>query len=1048
MACKVLLFSTWNFSHFPCYRFRWAFCQLEMLKLCSRRSVQQHLNELPDSLDETYERVLNGIQEPKRGDVLRLLQCLAIAIRPLHVDEAAAILTFNPSPIEGEVPTLYADPQLEEEERKVLSACPILITINSQLVLFSHSSVKEFLMGDRLSTSRYHILPEAAHTVLAQLSLRILLRLDGRVDRRNVMRIPMARYAARYWVSHAQVGSVSSQVMGTMKILFDLDRPHFAAWVGIYDIDSPACWCSRWNAQRPLYYSVICGFYGLVEYLVERHSQHINTIGGRHDYPLVAALHGGDIRVAELLRQHGADIDVQGTKDGLLLHRAIEWPSNIAVSAVQFLLTHGADINARRTDLSTPLHLAVDQGKFEVAQILLQHGADVNSRNIGGKTPLHLAAVQGYFEEAQMLLQRGADVNFRNVDGETPLQFMLQPNFPWNDSEGSRLNLVRLLLEHGADVNSQNKTGATPLHNGTQVPNVEVVRVLLDHGANVNAEDNRSQTPLFWVLGDKSHGPRFDIATLLVEHGADVNARDKDHETPLHIASCYPKPDIVRMLLDHGADIHATNRKEETPLRRASEVGQHFGEPKLGVGSKASFGVAQLLVERGADANTRNKNHQTWLHLASHALKPKLVQILLDRGANVDAEDNKEQTPLRLVLLKADDYYPGDNYFDVARLLVEHGANVNARDKDKATILHVASSFQEPKLVRVLISHGAYINAVDNSGRTPLHRLFWDAEDYDDEDFFVVAQLLLERGAVLNTRDKNYETPLHLTCYSPEPKLVQMLLNCGANVNAADNLGRTPLHRMFLEAKYYSDEEFFVVARLLVERGADVNARDKDLASPLHLVSYFPKVKLVQLLLDYGANVNAEDIQSRTPLLRLLGAKGFSDEDCFSVAQFLVEHGADVNASDEDRVTPLHLASYFLELKLVRMLLDHGANVNAEDCRGRTPFHRVLEDKDDPDEDRLGVSQLLAEHGAEVNKPDNDREASLHLSSRLLSLEVACVLLERGADVLAENKEGKTPFQLARESLVEEIKRLPTEYSLRRTQRAKGVALMGLLFRY
>ena len=1023
-----------------------------MLKLCSRRSVQQHLNELPDSLDETYERVLDGIQEPKRGDVQRLLQCMAVAIRPLHVDEAAAILTFDPSAIEGEVPTLDADPPQEQEERKVLSACPILITIvdnhNSRLVLFSHSSVKEFLTGDRLSTSRYHILPEAAHTVLAQLSLRILLRLDDRVDKRNAMRIPLAWYAARYWIPHAQFGSVSSRVMGTMEILFDSDRPHFAAWVRIYDIDSPACWCSRWNAQRPLYYSVICGFYDLVEHLLEKHSQHINTIGGRHDYPLVAALHGGDIRVAELLRQHGADIDVQGTKDGLLLHRAIEWPSNLAVSAAQFLLTHGADINARRTDLSTPLHLAVDQGKLEVAQILLQHGADINSRNIGGKTPLHLAAVQGHFEVAQMLLQRGADIASQNVDGETPLQFMLQPKFPWNDSESNRLNLIRLLLEHGADVNSQNKTGATALHNGTLVPNLEVVRVLLDHGANVNAEDNRSQTPLFWVLGEKSHG-RLDIAMLLVEHGADVNARDKDHETPLHLASSFPKPDIVRMLLDHGADIHATNRKEETPLHRASEVGHYFDERKLGVGDKASFfGVAQLLVEHGADANTRNKNNQTWLHLASHALKPKLVRILLDRGANVDAEDNKGQTPLRQVLLKTDDYYPGDRYFDVARLLVEHGANVNARDKDQATLLHVASSFQAPNLVRVLLRHGAYINAVDDFGRTPLHRLFWDAEDYYGKAFFAVAQLLLERGAVLNTRDKNYETPLHLTCYSPEPKLVQMLLDCGANVNAADNLGRTPLHRMFLEAKYYSDEEFFGVARLLVERGADVNAQDKDLATPLHLVSYFPKVKLVQLLLDHGANVNAEDNQTRTPLLRLLGAKGFSDEHCFSVAQLFVEHGADVNARDEDHVTPLHLASYFLELKLVRMLADHGANVNAEDRRGRTPIHRVLEDKDDSDEDRLGFSLLLIEHGADVNKPDNSREAPLHLASRLLSLEVACVLLERGAYALAVNKEGKTPFQLARESLAEEIKRLPTEYSLRRGRRTKGVALMGLLFRY
>jgi ankyrin repeat protein len=67
-------------------------------------------------------------------------------------------------------------------------------------------------------------------------------------------------------------------------------------------------------------------------------------------------------------------------------------------------INNSPDVAARRTDLSTPLQLAADQGKFEVAPILLQHGADINSRNIGGKTPLHLvhlAAVQGHFEIAQ-----------------------------------------------------------------------------------------------------------------------------------------------------------------------------------------------------------------------------------------------------------------------------------------------------------------------------------------------------------------------------------------------------------------------------------------------------------------------------------------------------------------------------------------------------------------------------------------------------------------------------------------------------------------------
>ena len=133
------------------------------------------------------------------------------------------------------------------------------------------------------------------------------------------------------------------------------------------------------------------------------------------------------------------------------------------------------------------------------------------------------------------------------------------------------------------------------------------------------------------------------------------------------------------------------------------------------------------------------------------------------------------------------------------------------------------------------------------------------------------------------------------------------------------------------------------------------------------------------------------------------------------------------------------------------MFLDHGAKVNAEDNCGRTPSHRVLEDKNYcANEYSFAAVQQLTECGADVNTPDNDHETPLHQASRLLSLDVAWVLLKHGAEMNVENKEGKTPFQLVRESLMEEMKKPPSEYSasVRRARRAQGVELMCLLYRY
>jgi len=135
-------------------------------------------------LDETYERILTEIKAPHRDNARRLLQCLVAAIRPLRVEELAEVLVIDFA-VEG-VPILNPRWRWEDQEQALLSSCSSLITIvdvdDSRVVQFSHSSVKEYLTSDRLATrsedvSRYHILLEPAHTILAQACVSVLLRL-------------------------------------------------------------------------------------------------------------------------------------------------------------------------------------------------------------------------------------------------------------------------------------------------------------------------------------------------------------------------------------------------------------------------------------------------------------------------------------------------------------------------------------------------------------------------------------------------------------------------------------------------------------------------------------------------------------------------------------------------------------------------------------------------------------------------------------------------------------------------------------------------------
>src|SRR6266849_11082820 len=209
MACKDIYHSSCDmFKIFTAVsRFRWAFCQLETLRHCLAPRVRHMLEELPKTLDETYERILRDIHEANRDHAHRLLQCLTVATRPLRVAELAEVLAVDfGTAYLGGTSELNMDLRWEDQQEAVLSTCSSLISVlddkGSQVVQISHFSVKEFLTSPRIAesnagVSRFHILLEPSHTIVAKACLVVLLRLGEPVDEDNVKdKFPLARYAA------------------------------------------------------------------------------------------------------------------------------------------------------------------------------------------------------------------------------------------------------------------------------------------------------------------------------------------------------------------------------------------------------------------------------------------------------------------------------------------------------------------------------------------------------------------------------------------------------------------------------------------------------------------------------------------------------------------------------------------------------------------------------------------------------------------------------------------------------------------------------------
>jgi ankyrin repeat protein len=382
-------------------------------------SIRKSLNELPVTLDETYERTLQSIPKQRWQHAHRLFQCLVSAIRPLRVKELAEIFAIEFGSNATLNPVEYWRPKNPEEE--FLSACSALISIikddkGSKIVQFSHSSVKEFLTSDRLKTSdvenvrQYYISLEHAHTLMAQSCLAVLLQLDEKVDRKRLKKFTIAFYAAKHWVDHAKFQNVISQIRDAMEDLFNPMKPHFRAWLWIHDATPWRLFsfgmdnCPSPPDITPLYCAAWFGFSDLAKHLIITHAEDVNA----------------------KCRDYSSPLHVVRGRD-----------------AAHVLLEYGADKNAKKFGGGTPLHIASYNGQSEVVQSLLEHGATVDARNDCGSTPIHHASENGYLEIVRLLLDHGADISIRG-SSVTPFEVA---------TSSGHHDIARLLQDHGAQYN-------------------------------------------------------------------------------------------------------------------------------------------------------------------------------------------------------------------------------------------------------------------------------------------------------------------------------------------------------------------------------------------------------------------------------------------------------------------------------------------------------------------------------------------------------------------------------------------------------------------
>ncbi|XP_078532144.1 ankyrin repeat domain-containing protein 17 isoform X4 [Lissotriton helveticus] len=820
---------------------------------------------------------------------------------------------------------------------------------------------------------------------------------------------------------------------------------------------------------------------------------------------LTLACCGGFLEVADFLIKAGADIEL-GCSTPLM-----EAAQEGHLELVKYLLAAGANVHATTATGDTALTYACENGHTDVADVLLQAGADLEHESEGGRTPLMKAARAGHVCTVQFLISKGANVNRTTLNNDHTVLSLA--------CAGGHLAVVELLLAHGADPTHRLKDGSTMLIEAAKGGHTSVVCYLLDYPNNLLSASPPDVAQLTPPSHDLNRAPRVPVqalpmvvppqepdkppanvsTTLPVRNKAASKQKSSNHvpaatqdvqgyinnqspesiveeaqgkltELEQRIKEAIEKNAQLQSLELAHADqltkekIEELNKTREEQIQKKQKILEELQKVERELQLKTQQQLKKQYLEVKAQ-RIQLQQQQSCQHLG--LLTPVVGEQLteadyahLQQVDPVLLKEDPEQTAAQLgftpiqplampqaLPLAAGALPPGSitSLTELQGVIVGQpvlgqvqlaglGQGILEETQEGLMVASPAQTLTDT-LDDIMAAVSERASAMSNSPPHSIETSISQPQTPTPSPIISPSAMLPIYPAIdIDAQtESNHDTALTLACAGGHEELVQTLLERGANIEHRDKKGFTPLI-LAATAGHVG------VVEILLDNGADIEAqseRTKD--TPLSLACSGGRQEVVELLLARGANKEHRNVSDYTPL-SLAASGGY-----VNIIKILLNAGAEINSRTGSKlgISPLMLAAMNGHTAAVKLLLDMGSDINAQietnrntaltlACfQGRTEVVSLLLDRKANVEHRAKtgltplmeaasggyaeVGRVLLDKGADVNAPPvpSSRDTALTIAADKGHYKFCELLISRGAHIDVRNKKGNTPLWLA-----------------------------------